>query len=440
MGKRLSITHWLDRYFGLAALGTSVRTELVAGLTTFMTMAYILAVNPAILGDAGMDRAALFTATALSAASATAFMGLVAKLPFALAPGMGINAFFAYTVVLGMGHSWQTALTAVLLEGLLFVILTALNVRELVIHSIPVALRHAVSAGIGVFIAFIGLQNCGVIVDNPAVLVSLGKVQSPAVLMALGGLVFTAVLLIRKVKGALLFGMLATTLIGIPLGVTRLPSGNLLSLPPSLAPVFFKFDFKSVLSGDILVVLLTFLFVDMFDTVGTLVGVCDKGEMYDDEGNIPRVKHALFADSIGTLMGAFLGTSPVTTYVESAAGVAEGGKSGLTAMAVSGLFLLSLFMAPLFMMIPSAATAPALVIVGFFMMSPFQKICFDDVSEALPAFVTLLMLPLTYSIADGIVFGMLTYVLVKLLSGKWRELSPVTVVLTLLFALKLFCW
>lgn len=429
---------WVDRYFGLTALGTTVRTELVAGVTTFMTMAYILSVNPAILGDAGMDRAALFTATALSAALATVFMALVARLPFALAPGMGINAFFAYTVVIGMGHSWQTALTAVFLEGVLFVLLTALNVRELIIKAIPLTLRHAVSAGIGLFIAFIGLQNSGVIADSPAVLVSLGNVKSPTVLIALGGLVLTAVLLVRRVKGALLFGMLAATVIGIPFGVTQVPHGNLLSLPPSLAPVFFKFDFQSVLSGDILVVLFTFLFVDMFDTVGTLVGVCDKAEMLDEKGNIPRVKQALFADAFGTLFGAVLGTSPVTTYVESAAGVAEGGKSGLTSLTVAGLFLLSLFLAPVFMMVPAAATAPALIIVGFFMMSPFQKIRFDDVSEALPAFVTLIMLPLTYSIADGIVFGMLSYVLVKLLAGKIREVAPVTAILALLFAARLF--
>lgn len=430
----------MERTFGLAALGTTVRTELVAGVTTFMTMAYILAVNPAILGDAGMDRAALFTATALSATLATLFMALVAKLPFALAPGMGINAFFAYTVVIGMGHSWQTALTAVFLEGVLFVLLTALNVRELIINAIPLTLRHALSAGIGLFIAFIGLQNSGVITDSPSVLVALGNVKSPTVLIALGGLVLTAALLVRRVKGALLFGMLAATVIGIPLGVTRMPPGNLVSLPPSLAPVFFKFDFKSVLSGDILVVLFTFLFVDMFDTVGTLVGVCDKAEMLDEKGNIPRVKQALFADAFGTLFGAVLGTSPVTTYVESAAGVAEGGKSGLTSLTVAGMFLLSLFLAPVFMMVPAAATAPALMIVGFFMMSPFQKIRFDDVSEALPAFVTLIMLPLTYSIADGIVFGMLSYVLVKLLAGKVRDVAPVTFILAVLFAVKLIFW
>jgi len=431
---------WVERTFGLAVLGTTVRTELVAGVTTFMTMAYILAVNPAILGDAGMDRAALFTATALSATLATLFMALVAKLPFALAPGMGINAFFAYTVVIGMGHSWQTALTAVFLEGVLFVLLTALNVRELIINAIPLTLRHALSAGIGLFIAFIGLQNSGVITDSPSVLVALGNVKSPTVLIALGGLVLTAALLVRRVKGALLFGMLAATVIGIPLGVTRMPPGNLVSLPPSLAPVFFKFDFKSVLSGDILVVLFTFLFVDMFDTVGTLVGVCDKAEMLDEKGNIPRVKQALFADAFGTLFGAVLGTSPVTTYVESAAGVAEGGKSGLTSLTVAGMFLLSLFLAPVFMMVPAAATAPALMIVGFFMMSPFQKIRFDDVSEALPAFVTLIMLPLTYSIADGIVFGMLSYVLVKLLAGKVRDVAPVTFILAVLFAVKLIFW
>ncbi|HAS82169.1 MAG TPA: guanine permease [Verrucomicrobia bacterium] len=430
-------TTTIDLYFGLSAAGTTLRTELVAGITTFMTMAYILAVNPAILGDAGMDRAALFTATAVSSALATLFMALVAKLPFALAPGMGINAFFAYTVVIGMGHSWQTALTAVFLEGLLFVLLTALNVRGLIINAIPQPLRHAVSAGIGLFIAFIGLQNSGIIVESPSVLLTMGNIKSPSVLIAMGGLILTAVLLVRKVKGALLFGMLIATVIGIPFGITQVPHGNLLSLPPSIAPVFFKFDFKSILSGDILVVIFTFLFVDMFDTVGTLVGICDKADMFDEKGNIPRVKQALFADSLGTMAGALLGTSPVTTYVESAAGIAEGGKTGLTSLTVAILFLLSLFLAPVFMMVPSAATAPALIIVGFFMMSPFQKIRFDEISEALPAFVTLVMLPLTYSIADGIVFGILSYVLIKLLSGKVREVSPVTIILALLFAAKL---
>jgi AGZA family xanthine/uracil permease-like MFS transporter len=432
------LQNWLFQYFRLESLGTTIRIEVLAGVTTFMTMAYILAVNPAILGDAGLDRPALFTATALSAALATLFMALVARLPFALAPGMGINAFFAYTVVIGMGHSWQTALTAVFLEGILFVLLTALNVRELIINAIPSPLRHAVSAGIGLFIAFIGLQNCGLIADNPSVLVSLGDVRSPAVLVTLFGLIFTAVLLVRKVRGALLFGMLAATVVGIPFGVTALPHGTLVSLPPSIAPIWFQFDFQSVWSGDILVVLFTFLFVDMFDTVGTLVGVCDKADMLDAEGHIPRVKQALFADSIGTVMGAMLGTSPVTTYVESAAGVTEGGKSGLTALTVALLFLASLFLAPFFMMVPAAATAPALIIVGFFMMSPFQKVRFDDLSEALPAFVTLVMLPLSYSIADGIVFGMISYVMVKLLSGKGRELSPVSVILAVLFAAKLF--
>lgn len=428
----------LNKFFKLKENNTTVKTEILAGITTFMTMAYILAVNPDILSATGMDKNALFTATALSALIATLVMALVARLPFALAPGMGLNAFFAFTVVLGMGYSWQFALTAVFLEGIIFIVLTAFNIRELIVNAIPLSLKHAVSVGIGLFIAFIGLQNSGIIVNNDAVLVGLGEMSSPAVLIALGGIVLTGVLLIVKVKGALLIGIFTATIVGIPLGVTSLPEGNLVDAPPSLAPIFWKFDFSQVFTLDMLIVLFTFLFVDMFDTVGTLVGVSSKADMLDENGKVPRVKQALFADSIGTFFGAIFGTSTVTTYVESASGVAEGGKTGLTSLATAALFLIALFFAPLFTMVPAAATAPALVLVGFFMMSPILKIDFDNFTESIPAFITIIVMPLTYSIAEGIVFGMLSYVLLKVLTGKFKDISVVMVVLAALFILKFF--
>ena len=428
----------LEKFFQLKDNKTTVRTEILAGITTFMTMAYILAVNPSILSATGMDKNALFTATALSSLIATLVMALVAKLPFALAPGMGLNAFFAFTVVLGMGHSWQFALTAVFIEGILFIILTAFNIRELIVNAIPMAMKHAVSAGIGLFIAFIGLQNAGVIVNNDAVLVGLGDMGSAPVILALSGLVLTGVLLAMKVKGALLIGIFIVTVVGIPFSVTTLPESQLVSLPPSIAPIFMKFEFTEIFTLDMLIVVFTFLFVDMFDTVGTLVGVSDKAGMLDKQGRVPRVKQALFADAIGTTAGAILGTSTVTTYVESAAGVAEGGKTGLTSLSVAGMFVIALFFAPVFTMVPGAATAPALILVGFFMMSPILKINFDDYTESIPAFLTILMMPLTYSIAEGIVFGMLAYVLLKLLTGKQKDLTVIMYILAALFILKFF--
>lgn len=427
-----------EKFFKLSENKTTLRAELLAGLTTFMTMAYILAVNPAILSATGMDRSALFTATAISALVATLVMALYAKLPFALAPGMGLNAFFAFTVVLGMGHSWQFALTAVFIEGIIFILLTAFNIRELIVNSIPMNMKHAVSAGIGLFIAFIGLQNAGVIVNNDAVLVGLGSFKTPTVIVALVGIVITGVLLARNVKGALLIGIFASTIIGFPLGVTKMPDSSLLSLPPSLTPIFFKMEFHNIFTLDMLVVVFTFLFVDMFDTVGTLVGVSDKAGMLSPEGKVPRAKQALFADAIGTTAGAMLGTSTVTTYVESASGVAEGGRTGLTALSVAGLFLLALFFAPVFLMIPAAATAPVLFLVGLFMLSPILKINLNDFTEAIPAFFTIIMMPLSYSIAEGIVFGMLSYVFLKLLTGKHHEVTPVMYVLAVLFLVSFF--
>lgn len=427
----------LDKYFKITEQKSTLRTEIIAGITTFMTMVYILAVNPSILSAAGMDKDAVFTATALSAVIATLVMALVAKLPFALAPGMGLNAFFAFTVVLGMGYSWEFALTAVFLEGIVFLLLTAFNIRELIVNSIPLNLKHAVSVGIGLFIAFIGLKGTGLIVDNPATLVGLGDMKNPAVWVGLAGVIIIGVLLVKKVKGAILIGILSSTLLGVIVGVTVIPEGfTFVSLPPSIEPIFFKFDFSQVFTIDMLIVLFTFLFVDMFDTVGTLVGVSSKSGMLDKDGRVPRVKQALFADSIGTFIGAILGTSTVTTYVESAAGVAEGGKTGMTALTVAIMFALSLFFAPLFMIIPAAATAPALIIVGLMMITPITKVDLNDFTESIPAFFTIIMMPLTYSIAEGIVFGMLSYVILKLLTGKFKEIKPIMYVIAVLFIIK----
>lgn len=429
----------LEKFFNLSANKTTIRTEVFAGITTFMTMAYILGVNPAILGDAGMDKGAVFTVTALSAIVGTLVMALVARLPFALAPGMGLNAFFAYTVVLAMGYSWQFALTAVLLEGIIFLLLTACNVREMIINAIPKNVRLSISVGIGLFIAFIGFKNAGIVAQHPVTLVSLGDLSSPAALLCLLGILVTGVLLVLKVRGALLLGILATTIVGIPLGLTILPdSHNYLSLPPSIEPIFFQFEFDKIFTVDMVVVLFTFLFVDMFDTVGTLIGVSTRAKMTDEHGNIPRAKEALFADAVGTTAGAMLGTSTVTTFVESAAGVSEGGRTGLTALVVAGLFALSLIFAPVFLMIPAAALSPSLILVGLFMMSPVRELDLDDYTEAIPAFLTVILMPLTYSIADGIIFGLLSYVLLKLFTGKAKVLSPLMYILAVLFAAKLW--
>ncbi|MDK2841379.1 MAG: adenine/guanine/hypoxanthine permease [Anaerophaga sp.] len=428
----------LEKFFNLKENNTTVRTEIIAGITTFMTMAYILAVNPDILSATGMDKSAVFSATTLSAVIATLVMALWARLPFALAPGMGLNAFFAFTVVLGMGYSWQFALTAVFLEGIIFLLLTAFNIREVIVNAIPMNLKHAISVGIGLFIAFIGMQNTGLIVNSDATLVTLGDMSAHTVWITLFGLVLIGVLLALKVRGALLIGIFAATIAGIPLGVTHLPEGSWLTLPPSVEPVAFKFEFSSIFTIDMLIVLFTFLFVDMFDTVGTLIGVASKADMIREDGSLPRAKQALFADAVGTTVGSLLGTSTVTTYVESASGVAEGGRTGLTSLTTAGMFLLALFLSPLFLMVPAAATAPALIMVGSFMMSPILKINFDDYTESIPAFLTIIMMPLAYSIAEGIVFGMLSYVALKLLSGKTKDVSWVMYILALLFVLKFF--
>ncbi|WP_197498741.1 NCS2 family permease [Halodesulfovibrio spirochaetisodalis] len=429
---------FLERMFKLSENGTTVSTEVTAGLTTFMTMAYILAVNPAILGAAGMDPAAVFTASAVSAVVGTLIMALFANLPFALAPGMGLNAFFAYTVVLTMGYSWQTALTAVFLEGIIFLILTGTNIREAIVNSIPVNLKRAISAGIGFFIALIGFKNAGIVVSSKATLVAAGDIASAGPMVCIIGLIVIGVLFSKKIKGALLIGMFVATVVGIPLGVTDLStfSTEHLFSVPSLSPLFMQLDFSNVFSLDMLIILFTFLFVDMFDTVGTLIGVTAKANMLDERGRVPNAKQALFADAIATTAGACLGTSTVTTFVESAAGVAEGGRTGLTAFTTAILFALALLLAPLFLVIPAQATAPALITVGMFMMSPIREIDLDDYTEAIPAFLCIVMMPYTFSIAEGIIFGLTSFVVLKLLTGRRAEIPNLAYILVGLFVLK----
>ena len=427
----------MEKFFRLKENGTNVKTEVIAGFTTFMTMAYILAVNPDVLSSTGMDKGAIFTATVVSSIIATLIMALFANLPFALAPGMGLNAFFAYTVVLGMGYSWQTALTAVFVEGIIFLVLTIFNVREAIVNSIPVNMKRAISVGIGLFIAFIGLQNSKIIINNDATLLGIGNITSGSALLAIIGLIITAVLLSYNVRGAILLGILITTVIGIPMGLTKL-SPHASFVPPSLEPIAFKLDFSNILTPNMFIVLFTFLFVDMFDTVGTLVGVCTKANMLTRGGEVPRCKQALFADAVGTVVGACLGTSTVTTYVESASGVAEGGKTGLTALVVVILFTISLFLSHIFLAIPSAATAPALIIVGLFMMTPILEINFADYTESIPAFICIIFMPFAYSIAEGITLGVLSFTILKLISGKTKDISILTWILSALLLLKIF--
>ena len=425
----------LKKLFGFDPAKTTIRTEIVAGVTTFLTMSYILAVNPAMFGELdGMPIGSVFTSTALAAIVGCLAMAFIGKLPFGLAPGMGLNAFFVYSVCMGMGYSWQFALTAVLIEGLIFIVLTLTNVREAIVDAIPMSLRNAIGAGIGLFIAFIGLKSAGVVVADGAPLVALGDITSGSALLAFIGLIITGFLYARNVPGAILLGIIITMLIGIPLGVTEFK--GVVSVPESISPIFCKFEFDKIFSVDMLVVVFTFFFIDMFDTVGTLVGVCTKAKMIDEKGNIHRVKQAFMADSIATTVGAILGTSTTTTYVESAAGVAQGGRSGLTALVVGGCFVVALFFSPLFLSIPSAATAPALIIVGLLMMEQVKNIPFDDFSESIPAFVCMIMMPLTYSISNGILIGMITYVLMNMICRKFKKLSPAIYILAVLFILK----
>ena len=423
-----------EKYFKLKQNGTNPRTEIIAGITTFLTMAYILAVNPSILSATGMDQAALFTATALAAIVGTLVMALWAKLPFAVAPGMGLNAFFAFTVVLGMGYSWQFALTAVLIEGIIFILLTIFNVREAIVNAIPKSVRLAISAGIGLFIAFIGLQNAGIVVNNDATLVGLGDITSGTALLGIIGLIITSVLVVKKVKGELLIGIILTALIGIPMGLTQIK--GFVNLPPSIEPIFFKFELTNIFTFDMLIVVFTFLFVDIFDTLGTLVGVSTKAKILDKDGNVPRIKQAFMADAIGTTAGAILGTSTVTTYVESASGISEGGKTGMTALVTAICFAAALFFSPIFLAIPGAATAPALILVGLYMLEPIKQLDFSDFSETIPAFICIIAMPLAYSIAEGITLGVLSYVFINLISGKFKKISIGMYVLAVLFILK----
>ena len=425
----------LKRLFGFDSTKTTVRTEIVAGLTTFLTMSYILAVNPSMFSQLeGMPAGAVFTTTALAAIVGTLTMAFWGKMPFGLAPGMGLNAFFVYTVCMGMGYSWQFALTAVFIEGLIFILLTITNLREAIVNAIPASLKNAIGAGLGLFIAFIGLQNAGIISNNDATLVSLGTITEGSPLLALIGLLITGVLVVKDVRGGMLIGILVTTLIGIPMGITDY--NGVLSMPHSISDIFCKFEWEHVLSLDMLVVVFTFLFFDMFDTIGTLVGVCTRANMLTPDGRIPRVKQAFMADAIATTVGACLGTSTTTTYVESASGVAHGGRSGLTAFAIAVCFAISLFFSPLFLAIPAAAIAPVLVIVGLFMMVPIKNIPFEDYAESIPAFITIITMPMAYSISEGILLGMISYVALNLLCGNIKRITPTMAILAILFVLK----
>lgn len=455
----------LEKFFKLSENHTNVKTEVLAGITTFMTMAYILAVNPSILAAAGMDQGAVFTATALASLIGTLCMALFANYPFALAPGMGLNAYFAYTVVLNMGYSWETALTAVFVEGVIFIILSATNVREAIFNAIPKNLKAAVSVGIGLFIAFIGLQNANITVGG-ATLVQLFSIEGYnmakgvtatfndvgiTVLLAIIGVIVTAVLVVKDIKGNILWGILITWILGIicQFAGVYIPNpeiGFYSLLPdfsngiaiPSLAPVFFKLDFSGVMSLNFFVVIFAFLFVDLFDTIGTLIGVASKAEMLDEDGKLPRIKGALMADAVATTAGAVLGTSTTTTFVESASGVTEGGRTGLTALTTAVLFGLSLFLSPIFLAIPAFATAPALIIVGFYMLSNVINIDFNDFSEAIPCFICIIAMPFFYSISEGISMGVLAYVGINLITGKFKEkkISALMYVLAVLFILK----
>ena len=452
----------LDKIFHLKENHTDVKTEVMAGITTFMTMAYILAVNPNILSASGMDRGSVFTATALSAFIATCLMALLSNYPFVLAPGMGLNAYFTYTVVLGMGYTWQQALAAVFAEGIIFILLSLTNVREAIFNSIPMNLKHAVSVGIGLFIAFIGLQNAKIVVGNASTLVSIFSFKSSVaegtfssqgitVLLALIGILVTAVLLAKDVKGSILWGILITWVLGIICQLTHLyvPNADIgyySLLPdfsngisvPSMAPTFMKMDFSIVFSLDFVVIMFAFLFVDMFDTLGTLIGVASKADMLDKDGKLPKIKGALLSDAVGTTVGAVCGTSTVTTFVESASGVAEGGRTGLTSIVAGILFALSLLLSPIFLAIPSFATAPALIVVGYLMLTSVTKIDFSDMTEAIPCFIAIIAMPFMYSISEGISMGVISYVVINLITGKAKEkkISVLMYVLAILFVLK----
>ena len=429
----------LQKLFGFDPQVHKVRTEIMAGITTFLTMAYILAVNPGIfsaLSSQGMPTDAVFTATALAAIIGTLVMAFYAKKPFGLAPGMGLNAFFVFTVCLGMGYSWQFALTAVFIEGIIFILLTVFKIRELIVEAIPVGMKAAISAGIGLFIAFIGFKNCGIVVADQATFVTLGNFADRATLLALIGILITGVLVVMNVKGGILWGILATTLIGIPMGVTQY--NGILGKVPDPTPIFLQFEWSQIFSWNMLIVVLTFLFIDMFDTIGTVVGVSMKADMVDENGKVDGIGKVLMADAVATTAGACLGSSTTTTYVESAAGVGEGGRTGLTAFVIACCFGLALLFSPLFLSIPNAATGPALIIVGVMMASGVARIDWNDFSECIPAFFTMILMPLCYSISEGIMIGFIVYVLMNACTGKGRikKITPTMWVLAILFILR----
>ena len=427
----------VQKTFGLDPAKHSIRTEIIAGITTFLTMAYILAVNPSIfsaLASQGMPTDAVFTATALAAIVGCLVMSIYAKKPFGLAPGMGLNAFFVFTVCLGMGHTWQMALTAIFLEGILFILLTVTNVRKLIVDAIPLSLKRAIGAGIGLYIAFIGLKSAGIIVSSEATSVTLGSCSEPTAILAIIGLILTSVLVILKVRGGMLIGIIITTLIGIPMGVTNY--SGIVSTPPSIAPIFCQFEWAHIFSWDMLAIVFTFLFIDMFDTIGTVVGVSVKSGMVDEKGNVDGINKVLMADAVATVAGAAFGTSTTTTYIESASGVSEGGRTGLTSFTIALCFAIALLFSPLFLAIPGAATGPVLFIVGVMMTAPVKEIDWEDYSEAIPAFVTMLLMPLAYSISDGIMLGLISYVFLNTLTGKVKKVSVMMWILAILFILR----
>ncbi|MBQ6689507.1 MAG: NCS2 family permease [Bacteroidales bacterium] len=430
-----TITKALSRLFGFDPSSTDITTEIFAGLTSFLTMSYILAVNPSLFSNLeGMPKGSVFTATASVAIISTLLMAFLAKKPFGIAPGMGPNAFFVFTICLGTGHSWQFALTAILIEGIILLLLTVSNLRESIVNAIPAVIKQSISIGIGLFITFVGMQNAGLIINDESTLVKIGNITEGSGLLALIGLVITSVLVIKNIKGGMLIGILLTTLIGIPMHITQYQ--GILSPPESISPIFCQFEFDRILSTDMLVTVISFLFIDLFSLTGSAIGVCMKGGFTDSNGNIPGIRRMFMADSIGTISSGLFGTSAACTFIESSSGVAQGGRSGLTAFTIAIFFAIALFFSPLFLAIPNAATAPVLIIVGLMMASSIKDIPFDDFSEAIPAYITIMTMPLTYSIADGILLGIISYVLLNLICGKLNKLSPGMYILAVLFILK----
>lgn len=424
----------LKRLFGFDQQKSTVKTEIFAGITSFLTMSYILAVNPQMFSSLGMPQGAMFTTTALISIIGTLLLAFMAKMPFGIAPGMGSNAFFVFAICLGMGYSWQFALTAVLIEGIILLLLTLTNLREAIIDAIPATIKKSLSIGIGLFIAFVGLQNAGIVIDDSATLIKLGDITHGKALLALIGLLLTSILVIKNVKGAMLIGILLTTIIGIPMGITQYQ--GLISVPQSVKPIFWQFQWGEILTVDMLIVVLSFLFIDLFSLTGSALGLCIKGGFADSNGKVERIKGIFIADSLGTIASSIFGTSAACTFIESSSGVAQGGRSGLTAFTIAICFAIALFFSPIFLAIPSAATAPVMIIIGLMMFSPIVEIPLDDLSEAIPAFITIVIMPLAYSIADGILMGTISYVLINLLCGKFKKLSPGMYILAAIFILK----